>query len=443
MPKSATEADDKSSPVKQPTVSDSNEDPQDPSASDEGTLKRPRPEVDDEPVKKLREEPSKEGKESSPAEGEAEKGEAEKAAAGGSGESAKSPMVAKPDAGLQPGAAPGLLPQQQFAQQQMNAAQARAFMGAGQVFPPGQLPLAFAAAPPGAFATGANGPPLDVEAIVREHRARAEQQGTPAQGLPAQQQQQPDANLLQSYARQGFPFGGAMPPNAMHNAATLHHMMLAQQHAVASGNPNGAGMADLNALRMLNAGMAPGGFNPSGYLLGGHPMGGGFMRNPLMRAPSNSIGLGLSCDNDNLSEYQILVRKQLELFEAQPEDVESNTQGRKKQLVLGQVGLRCRHCAHLPLRNRGKGAVYYPAKLQGVYQAAQNMASSHLCEACTVIEDPLKMELKKLRERRDTASGGKQYWADGARVLGLYETEDGIRLRRPGSDSAPSGSSNV
>jgi hypothetical protein len=81
---------------------------------------------------------------------------------------------------------------------------------------------------------------------------------------------------------------------------------------------------------------------------------------------SPGIPLSLKCDSDQLSEYQILVRKQLELFEASEEDVSSNTQGRKKQLFLGQVGIRCRHCARSPLRKRGKGAVYYPMKLQGM-----------------------------------------------------------------------------
>ena len=83
---------------------------------------------------------------------------------------------------------------------------------------------------------------------------------------------------------------------------------------------------------------------------------------PTMR---KGISLALSIDNNMLSEYQLLVRQQLEIFEAGPEDVESNTQGRKKQVVVGQVGLRCRHCAPFPLRARGRGAVYYPAKLNG------------------------------------------------------------------------------
>ena len=77
------------------------------------------------------------------------------------------------------------------------------------------------------------------------------------------------------------------------------------------------------------------------------------------------ISLSLSVDSEMLSEYQLLVRQQLELFEAGPEDVESNTQGRKKQVLVGQVGLRCKHCAAYPLRARGRGAVYYPTKLSG------------------------------------------------------------------------------
>jgi hypothetical protein len=89
-----------------------------------------------------------------------------------------------------------------------------------------------------------------------------------------------------------------------------------------------------------------------------------FLGPPAVARPSG-IPLALSCDDDQLSEYQILVRKQLTIFVATQEDVESNTQGRKKQVVLGQVGIRCCHCAGFPLRQRGRGAVYYPAKLQG------------------------------------------------------------------------------
>ena len=129
------------------------------------------------------------------------------------------------------------------------------------------------------------------------------------------------------------------------------------------------------------------------------------------------------------TDYQVLVRKQLQVFEAAAEDVEFCAQGRKKQVVLGQVGLRCKHCAIIPLNARGRGAVYYPTKLQSVYQAAQNMSMSHLCEACEHIPSQTKSDLRQLREKRGNAIGGKQYWSASCRVLGIFETEHGLRLR--------------
>jgi hypothetical protein len=148
--------------------------------------------------------------------------------------------------------------------------------------------------------------------------------------------------------------------------------------------------------------------------------------------PSSGITMWLPDDTHQLSEYQISVRQQLDIFEAEQEDCESNIQGRKRQVIPGQAGIRCRHCSNLPLRLRGRGAVYYPLKLSGVYQAAQNMASSHLADCCSQIPDDIKQELRDLRHRRDTAFGGKKYWAEAGRASGLYETEECLRLR-PGA----------
>jgi len=54
------------------------------------------------------------------------------------------------------------------------------------------------------------------------------------------------------------------------------------------------------------------------------------------------ICLYMSCDNDSLSEYQCHIRKQIEFFEALPEDVNTNAQGRNRPIVAQQVGIRCR-----------------------------------------------------------------------------------------------------
>lgn len=148
------------------------------------------------------------------------------------------------------------------------------------------------------------------------------------------------------------------------------------------------------------------------------------------------LTLALSTDEDQLSEYQILIRQNLELFEARQEDVETSTQGRKRPVFLGQIGLRCKHCAHISRRQRGRGSVYFPARLNGIYQAAQNMTVSHLLESCDQIPESVKMALHRVRAKRNTASGGKQYWIDSCYALGLQESEEGLRLYSD-SDNKP------
>ena len=139
--------------------------------------------------------------------------------------------------------------------------------------------------------------------------------------------------------------------------------------------------------------------------------------------------LYMSNDDDALSDYQCLVRKQIEVFEAGSEDVESNAQGRNKPIILDQVGIRCRHCSSIPPRHRTRGATYYPAKLQGLYQAAQNIASTHLCIHCQLIPDTLRQELVILRDRKELAEGEKQYWADGIAAFGVVQGDQFLHFK--------------
>lgn len=74
--------------------------------------------------------------------------------------------------------------------------------------------------------------------------------------------------------------------------------------------------------------------------------------------------IAMPCDAQNLSPYQRLAREQIEIFQALPSDVEANAQGRNRPIVPGQVGIRCKHCAHLPHKQRKSGAVYFPSKVR-------------------------------------------------------------------------------
>ena len=143
-----------------------------------------------------------------------------------------------------------------------------------------------------------------------------------------------------------------------------------------------------------------------------------------------TVVLAMSCDKDMLSPYQCLVRQQIELFEATQEDVNTNAQGRNRPIVLGQVGIRCRHCTFLALHLRARGCTYYPSTATGLYQASQNLASGHLCDHCKNIPSSVRGELCRLRERKSSAGGGKKYWADGVRSLGVFEDDHGLRFSK-------------
>jgi hypothetical protein len=76
-----------------------------------------------------------------------------------------------------------------------------------------------------------------------------------------------------------------------------------------------------------------------------------------------SYCLYVDSDERNLSQYQCLARKQIEIFEATEEESQSNAQGRNRPVMPGQVGIRCRHCSNLPSKQRKTGSVYYPNRV--------------------------------------------------------------------------------
>jgi hypothetical protein len=150
---------------------------------------------------------------------------------------------------------------------------------------------------------------------------------------------------------------------------------------------------------------------------------------PLKELPAV---IALPEDRLKLSVHQVFLRHQIEAFEASEEDVSTHTRGRNKRIQLGQVGIRCRHCANLPVAVKQKGSVYFPATLLGLYQAAQNMSATHLqCGLCTQTPYAIKHQFVALMSTRAFGSGaGRPYWAQAAKKLGLVDTDEGIRFAR-------------
>jgi hypothetical protein len=143
-------------------------------------------------------------------------------------------------------------------------------------------------------------------------------------------------------------------------------------------------------------------------------------------------------DSVKLSSFQVLLRKQIDAFQASDDDITTHTRGRNKPIVLGQVGIRCRHCAYLPVSRRTKGSTYFPATVLGIYQAAQNMSTTHIqCGVCSEMPPELKREFAQHLACKVASSGaGRPYWAQSAKQLGLVDTEDGIQFigsLRPGA----------
>jgi hypothetical protein len=148
---------------------------------------------------------------------------------------------------------------------------------------------------------------------------------------------------------------------------------------------------------------------------------------PIKLTNRPPIPLALDTDEERLSPYQCLVRNQIELFETASGDIEGKAQGRNTPIVAGQVGIRCRHCSSVPPANRSSGAIFYSHTLSGLYQVSQNMCKTHFLTRCRNIPEDTKEKLAGLRKNLNRGSGGKQYWSDSARSLGVID--DGRLLR--------------
>ena len=75
-------------------------------------------------------------------------------------------------------------------------------------------------------------------------------------------------------------------------------------------------------------------------------------------------------DENFLGPLRCLTRQQIEFFEATAEDVSKRNSSVKNattlRIIVGQVGMRCIHCAQAPLKHRTEGSVCYPNKIVGI-----------------------------------------------------------------------------
>jgi hypothetical protein len=162
---------------------------------------------------------------------------------------------------------------------------------------------------------------------------------------------------------------------------------------------------------------------------------------PTNRPP---ILLAIDSDEQHLSPYQCLLRKQVELFETSEGDIKGKAQGRNIPIIVGQVGVRCRHCASRPSVDRSTGAVFYSQTLGGIYQVSQNMCKNHFINnRCRTTPEDIKKKLISLRNSNSRGSGGKKYWSDAAHSLGVLEEGNVLRFTQLRSKNSATSKSEV
>ncbi len=141
------------------------------------------------------------------------------------------------------------------------------------------------------------------------------------------------------------------------------------------------------------------------------------------------IALSTEHDEERLSQFLCFVRsKCVEVFMANDEDVASRRTSKK--VVMGQVGIRCRFCAHIPHRERAGRSSSFPSSISRLYQSLTMMLREHFIN-CHMLPRQIKDQYFSLKEIvSQGAPESKKYWVESAQILGLVDTEEGIRFGR-------------
>lgn len=137
--------------------------------------------------------------------------------------------------------------------------------------------------------------------------------------------------------------------------------------------------------------------------------------------------LAIPDDKNWLSDNDCFVRNNIEVFTANQKDVERAAADRKYPIKLGQVGIRCVHCA-MASGGANSGAVSYPYSISGIYESVREFQRLHLVN-CQHIPQDVKVKSEKLVGASSSLSSVlRRYYVQAARALGLFDTQDdGVR----------------
>jgi len=147
-----------------------------------------------------------------------------------------------------------------------------------------------------------------------------------------------------------------------------------------------------------------------------------------LRTPSGVLLLAQPDDRISLSETLCVVRENVEVFTATETDVKAPAPGRKRPVIVGQVGLRCIHCrSETKPGAKVKRAVCFPSSIKRIYRTVIDMKLDHF-KACRYVPDALKCKLAELKANNARSTGTTmQYFVQAAKKMGMCDGPNGVR----------------
>ena len=153
----------------------------------------------------------------------------------------------------------------------------------------------------------------------------------------------------------------------------------------------------------------------------------------IRKRPFMCLGL-VKKDKYRLSNFLCFLRAEcIEVFKATESDVYERR--RSKKVSLGQVGIRCRFCAHAQYPHQRVGrSSSFPSSLNRLYQSVTMMVRDHFSK-CKMMLPEVRQKFiiykncKSHIARKKITIESKSYWVESASILGMSDTADGgIRM---------------
>jgi len=150
--------------------------------------------------------------------------------------------------------------------------------------------------------------------------------------------------------------------------------------------------------------------------------------------PAKNSSSRKSKDSSNNSSNQLSAlhafarRTCIEVFAASTEDQAKYTRSKEsKRARLGQVGLRCVFCKHLPGKLVANQATSFPTSINNLYESTRNWHRFHM-PRCRHIPKDVRLnydELKRVDNKKNRFAT-KDYFVNSAKKLGMVDTPVGI-----------------